>query len=64
MPKVERLNGSLLGLPELAERFGLSLTSVKNLFERNKLPIEAVRLGSRVLFRKADVDAFLKEESR
>ena len=64
MPKVERMNGSLLGLPELAERFGLSLTSVKSLYSRGKIPIEVVRLGGRVLFRRSDVDKFLREESR
>ena len=66
MPKVQRRIGSLMGLPELAERFGLSLPSIESLYQRNKLPpeIEVVRLGGRVLFRRSDVDKFLRETGR
>jgi excisionase family DNA binding protein len=51
-----------LGIPEAAKRLGLATSTIYKLAERCELP--SVKLGGRVLFKPADLDAYAEDRRR
>jgi excisionase family DNA binding protein len=49
----------LLPIPEAAEYLGLSPRTIRNDLSRKVFPVKPVRYRGKVLFRRADLDAFI-----
>ena len=53
----------LLDMAEVADRMGLGVQTVRDLYRRGELPVPVIRLGRRLKVRSIDLDAYLTGES-